>query len=75
MRSFFGFLSIFCCYCFADSIHDVAKDGDLTEIENLVEQGIPIDLKDDRFYGATPLHLAALEGHIEIGKYLIETRL
>jgi cytochrome c2 len=44
--------------------HDVARRGDLAALEKLLAAGAPIDAPDGS--GATPLYLAAAEGHTDV---------
>jgi ankyrin repeat protein len=55
--------------CWAENIHDVVRLGNLTKVKKLIEQGVPIDIKDNN--GVTPLHIAA-GFYPKIVKYLVE---
>jgi hypothetical protein len=46
-----------------------AATGDLTLVKALVERGTPVDLRDN--HGATPLHAAAVGGHVGVIRYLL----
>lgn len=51
-------------------IHKAAEEGDLNKVQELLKQGVPIDLKGP--YGYTPLRLALRRGHIKVSKYLLD---
>ena len=44
-------------------LHDAAGDGDVVTIRTLVAQGADVEAENDD--GVRPLHVAALEGHVE----------
>lgn len=53
-------------------IFDVIKSGELCEVEKLVEKlGSEILSARDK-HGYTPAHWAALDGNVEIMRYLVE---
>ena len=55
---------------FCDEIHDAAKDGNLEKIKVLLKDKPDlVSSKDDK--GATPLHLAALNGRAEAAALLL----
>jgi|TARA_B110000503_G_C6778773_1_gene262412 ankyrin repeat protein len=54
----------------AMDLHDAAGDGDVVTIRTLVAQGADVEAVDDD--GDRPLHVAALEGHVEAVKTLVE---
>jgi ankyrin repeat protein len=54
----------------AMDLHDAAGDGDVVTIRTLVAQGADVEAVDDD--GDWPLHVAALEGHVEAVKTLVE---
>ncbi len=47
-----------------------ASDGDIAEITKLLEKGVDVNAKD--FQGETALMVAALKGHLDIAKLLVE---
>jgi ankyrin repeat protein len=53
-----------------ERLHRAAGSGDLEEMKTLIEEGLPIDAFDD--LSRTPLHYAAIEGHIPAVRYLID---
>ena len=54
----------------AMDLHDAAGDGDVVTIRTLVAQGADVEAVDGD--GDWPLHVAALEGHVEAVKTLVE---
>ena len=50
-------------------IHKAAQEGNLAEIQRLVEQGTPVDMKGPHW--DTPLTIALANGHAEVAKYLV----
>lgn len=55
-----------------DDIFDVIKNGEVSDVENLVEKfGIECLSARDR-HGYTPAHWVALNGNVEMMRYLIE---
>jgi len=53
-------------------LHLAAMEGDLEEIEKLVENGADVNAK--KHNGDTPLHLAAIYGYLEVVKYLVKKK-
>lgn len=53
-----------------DRLHVAAQEGDLAKVEELLNQGYPINAFDE--LSMTPLHCAAIEGHTAVVRYLIE---
>ena len=51
------------------SIHEAAKNGDISIVKQHLDAGVDINLKDKT--GETPLHHAASSGHLEMTKLLI----
>ena len=51
-------------------LHEAAKSCDVPEVRRLVAEGADLDKRDLR--GASPLHYAALQGHVEVIKVLVE---
>ena len=57
------------CLLKSTSIHSAAKEGDEVRLQYLHENhGIALDLPNK--YGMTPMHLAAVAGHVNACKYL-----
>lgn len=54
----------------ADPIHDVAKSGDLEQVQLLIVQGVDVNEKATR--DETPLIIASLAGNGEIVNYLLQ---
>ena len=52
------------------TLHDAAESGDVAAVRRLVASGA--DLEEPGEEGATPLHVAALHGHVEVLKTLVE---
>lgn len=69
-------LSIACLFLLAASqalagpIHDAARSGDIERVEQLLDQGV--DLEDRNETHETPLISAALAGHLAVVQSLIE---
>ncbi|EAA14821.2 AGAP008928-PA, partial [Anopheles gambiae str. PEST] len=55
-----------------DDIFDVIKSGELSEVENLVEKVGQEALSARDKHGYTPAHWAALDGNVEMMRYLVE---
>jgi len=51
------------------TIHLAAFAGDLEQTKSLIDQGVDINLRDDRGY--TPLHYAAMAGNTQVAELLI----
>ncbi|KAM9358353.1 cyclin-dependent kinase 4 inhibitor C [Symphorus nematophorus] len=49
--------------------HDAARDGFVDSVRVLVDNGADVNLVDEK--GNLPLHLAAMEGHLEVIRLLI----
>ena len=61
------FLSI--GYAGGAPLHEAAKNGDMDQINRLIEKGTPIDVIDEN--SNTPLYIAVGEGHKEVAELLI----
>jgi ankyrin repeat protein len=57
-------------WCEKERLHRAASSGDLEEIKALLEEGLPVNAFDD--LSRTPLHYAAIGGHIPAVRYLID---
>ena len=55
--------------CWASSIHEAARNGELLELRTLVGRGQPVDKKDE--YGFAPLDYAARNGHLAVVRFLV----
>lgn len=64
-------VSILAVFCFAGEIHYLAKIGDVEKMKTLLEQS-PWLVNSKDAYGWTPLQIAALMGHKQVVKLLIE---
>ncbi|MGA7242937.1 MAG: ankyrin repeat domain-containing protein [Terracidiphilus sp.] len=53
-----------------ERLHHAASSGDLSAMKALLEEGFPINEFDD--LDRTPLHCAAIVGHVEAVRYLID---
>jgi ankyrin repeat protein len=53
-----------------ERLHHAARSGDLEEIKMLLAEGLPINAFDHM--SRTPLHCAAIGGHIPAVRYLID---
>jgi len=57
--------------CGGSSIHDAAKEGNIALVRRELSRGV--DVNSNNYKGdANPLHLAALHGHRQIVKLLID---
>jgi ankyrin repeat protein len=65
-------VSFLAAFCFAGEIHHLAKIGEAKKMKNLLEQS-PWLVNSKDAYGWTPLQIAALMGHKQVVKLLIET--
>ncbi len=64
-------LAAFMALAWADEIHDVAKEGNLAKVKELLEKDPTlINVKDET--GRTPLHWACRGAHKEVAEYLLE---
>ena len=52
-----------------DALHQAVKRGAMHEVERLVRSGS--DVTEIAYPGGTPLHVAALEGNLEIAEFLL----
>ena len=62
-------LSFLSSVAVAGPIHDAAREGDLQEVQRLINEGVNIDSKTK--YEETALHIASDKGDIEMVKFLI----
>jgi ankyrin repeat protein len=53
----------------AGPIHDAATSGDLKSVQEELDKGVDVNVKDE--YGRTPLHKAATHGHGRVAVVLI----
>ena len=53
---------------FADPIHDAAKKGNLAGVQAELNKGVDVNATGN---GQSPLHLAAIMGHVEVTELLI----
>ena len=53
---------------FADPIHTAAKNGDLAGVQAELDKGVDVNASGN---GQSPLHLAAIMGHVEVTELLI----
>jgi len=53
-----------------EKLHSAAQEGDLAEVNRLVEEGYDVNAFDDDL-PLTPLHYAVREGHLEVAGYLL----
>ena len=53
----------------ADSIHDAAREGNLQEVQRLINEGVDVNSKAED--NQTPLHYASWHGHFEVAKLLL----
>ena len=56
---------------FADPIHDAAKKGNLAGVQAELDKGVDVNASGN---GQSPLHLAAIMGHVEVAELLIAKR-
>jgi ankyrin repeat protein len=52
------------------NIHEAARNGNLNEVKALLNQGVPVNSRDD--YGRTPLHAAAYNGRLNVVQELLK---
>jgi hypothetical protein len=50
-------------------LHDAAYKGDVERVKKLLKKGKNPNARDE--YGDTPLHWAALKGHVDVVKLLL----
>jgi ankyrin repeat protein len=75
MRLYYLFFSIVLAFAFSGCVsvgelQSAAQRGDVKEVDKLVKEGNPVDNVDD--LGQRPLFLAALHGHLDVVKYLLD---
>src|SRR5580693_643952 len=54
----------------ADDLLAAARKGDLAAVKALIEKGAPLEAKTP--YGQTPLYLAAMSGHEDVVRFLLD---
>jgi hypothetical protein len=54
----------------ADDLLAAARKGDLAAVKTLIEKGAPLEAKTP--YGQTPLYLAAMSGHEDVVRFLLD---
>jgi hypothetical protein len=54
----------------ADDLLAAARKGDLAAVKILIEKGAPLEAKTP--YGQTPLYLAAMSGHEDVVRFLLD---
>lgn len=67
-------VTIFCSAVYGDQgaeLMNAAKEGDLKQVRDLLDNGADVDTKDDS--GVSALLAAAVNGHIEVVKLLLES--
>jgi len=72
VTSLIDLLTIFCSVALAGqggALINAAKEGDLKQVQELVDKGADVDAKND--YGKTALMEAADKGHLEVVKLLL----
>jgi len=65
--------ALFCSVVYADqgaALIQAAGKNDLTQVQNLLEQGTDVNAKDDN--GVTALMMASVMGHVEVVKRLLD---
>jgi|SRR5271157_6101415 len=65
--------ALFCSVVYADqgaALIQAAGKNDLTQVQNLLEQGTDVNAKDDD--GVTALTGTSFEGHFDVAKLLVE---
>jgi hypothetical protein len=53
-----------------EDLLNAARQGDLATVKSLVEKGAPLEAKTP--YGQTPLYLAAMSGHEDVVRFLLD---
>ena len=53
-----------------DSLHEVAREGDVVALTRMLGQGADLEARDGQ--GWTPLHWAARKGHLEVVRLLLD---
>jgi ankyrin repeat protein len=59
---------------FSGEIHDAARSGDLEKVKTLLKHDPSLVSLRENEYGDTPLHLAALAGHLDVVRVLIDNK-
>jgi ankyrin repeat protein len=69
---YLAFLIFVCCVArngVADAIHDAAEQGDISQVQALLDAGVAPGSADEN--GNTALHIAASNGHVDLAEYLL----
>ena len=56
----------------AMALYQAARDGDVAEVRRLIASGADLNGADGTVFGSTALHLAALFGHVDCVRVLVE---
>src|ERR1039458_1585983 len=61
-------------FAYCGEIHDAAPNGDLEKVKALLKDKPDLVYGKDENYGATPLHLASMEGHRDVAELLLSSK-